>query len=72
MTKAVILVPARTDTGWMAPLRTAPRLFVRGCLTFSGLKDPASFASVLFCLGPRLHRFREVFADFGDVYVLDS
>jgi phage N-6-adenine-methyltransferase len=72
VTEAVILAPARTDTGWMARLRSVPRLFIRGRLNFSGLRNPASFPSVLLYLGPRLDEFREVFSEFGDVYILAS
>lgn len=67
---AILLVPARTDTAWMARLRAYPRCFVRGRLKFSNSPDAAPFPSCVVYLGPDESRFARVFSQFGDVYKL--
>lgn len=67
---AILLVPARTDTAWMARLRAYPRCFVRGRLKFSNSPDAAPFPSCVVYLGPDEYGFARVFSQFGDVFKL--
>jgi hypothetical protein len=68
--QAIALLPARTDTRWMARLRDYPRCFLRGRLKFSGHKNSAPFPSVVVALGCDLGKFVAAFGDIGDVYQL--
>jgi hypothetical protein len=68
VTQAIALLPARTDTRWMARLRSFPRCFLRGRLKFSGHENSAPFPSVVVALGCDLEDFVQAFGDIGDVY----
>lgn len=76
--QAVALLPARTDTRWMARLRGFPRCFLRGRLKFAARgavlgsthENSAPFPSVVVALGCDLGRFLAAFGDIGDVYQL--
>jgi hypothetical protein len=67
VTQAIALLPARTDTRWMARLRSFPRCFLRGRLKFSGCENSAPFPSVVMALGCDLEAFVVAFGDIGDV-----
>ena len=69
-TEAILLVPARTDTKWMAMLRTFPRCYIRGRLKFSNSPDAAPFPSVAIYLGDNTNSFSEHFSKHGDIYEL--
>jgi hypothetical protein len=68
VTEAVVLVAARTDTGWWRRLDPFPRCFVAGRLIFNGA-GPANFPSATVYLGPDVARFAGVFANFGSIFV---
>lgn len=78
VTQAIALLPARTDTRWMARLRGFPRCFLRGRLKFSaegampcsGHANGAPFPSVVVALGCDLGQFVAAFGDIGDIYQL--
>ena len=70
VTQAIALLPARTDTRWMARLRSFPRCFLRGRLKFSGCENSAPFPSTVMALGCLLEDFVAAFGDLGDVYQL--
>lgn len=66
----ILLVPARTDTAWFAPLFAHTILFIRGRLHFhkpEGGRAPATFPSALVYIGPRREAFAAAFADLGRV-----
>ena len=66
----ILLVPARTDTAWFAPLFAHTVLFIRGRLHFhkpEGGRAPATFPSALIYIGPRPDAFAEAFGDLGPV-----
>lgn len=67
---AILLIPARTDTAWMARLKQYPRCFVRGRLKFSNSPDAAPFPSCLVYLGENETGFARAFSSVGDVYKL--
>jgi hypothetical protein len=69
-TQALALLPARTDTRWMAQLREFPRCFIRGRLKFSGHQNSAPFPSVVVALGCDPGTLAQAFGDIGDVYQL--
>lgn len=69
VSKAVALLPARTDTRWFRRLRPYPRCFLHGRLTFSGHDNSAPFPSMTVFLGRRPEKFIDVFSAVGDVYV---
>lgn len=66
--QALILVPARTDTGWFQLLRDYPICFVRGRLKFGDAVNSAPFPSAIVYLGANKSRFYECFHDLGDIY----
>ena len=70
VTEAIILVPARTDTQWLAILKEYPRCFVKGKLHFSGAEYPAPFPSIVLYLGNRTKAFLHHFDSVGDIYQL--
>ena len=70
LTDAILLLPARTDTAWMAKLREFPRCYVRGRLKFSGSENSAPFPNVVVYIGKDIDRFINVFSAHGDVYGL--
>lgn len=72
VTQAVALLPARTDTRWMARLREFPRCYVRGRLKFKNHTSGAPFPSVVVYLGSGHRSFIKAFAPLGDVYWLIS
>jgi DNA N-6-adenine-methyltransferase (Dam) len=65
---AVVLIPARTDTGWFALLDAYPRCFVRGRLKFSGHENSAPFPSAVVYMGDDKAAFIEAFRDLGAVF----
>jgi phage N-6-adenine-methyltransferase len=65
---AVVLIPARTDTGWFALLDAYPRCFVRGRLKFSGHENSAPFPSAVVYLGDDKAAFIEAFRELGTVF----
>jgi hypothetical protein len=71
--EAIALTPARTDTRWWQALRDRPVCLVRGRLKFvrEGNTASAPFPSAIFYLGPatNLRKFRDCFAEIGDVWV---
>lgn len=67
---ALLLVPARTDTAWMARVRKYPRCYVRGRLRFSNSPDAAPFPSCVVYLGDDEKRFFQAFSKLGDIYKL--
>jgi hypothetical protein len=69
VTEAIVLIPARTDTGWFRRLRRYPICFVRGRLRFRGAKNSAPFPSAIVYLGEHKQEFREAFRDIGEVWV---
>jgi hypothetical protein len=70
--QAVVLLPARTDTRWMAKLRAFPRCYLRGRLKFKGHTAAAPFPSVVVFLGSGHRAFTNSFNDLGDIYWLIS
>jgi len=68
VTGALLLVPARTDTAWMARVRQYPRCYVRGRLKFSNSSDAAPFPSCVIYLGDDVAGFYDAFYPIGDVY----
>lgn len=70
VSEAIALVPARTDTRWMAELREYPRCYIRGRLAFSGAETAAPFPSCAVYLGDRPEVFAQVFGKVGDVFAL--
>lgn len=72
VTQAVILLPARTETIWMAMLREFPRCYIRGRLKFKGHISGAPFPSVVVFLGTGHRSFVKAFAPLGDIYWLIS
>lgn len=70
LTDAILLLPARTDTTWMAKLREFPRCYVRGRLKFSGSENSAPFPNVVVYIGRNIDGFISVFSSHGDVYGL--
>ena len=74
VTEAIALVPAATDTKWLAPvLKSQPVCFWTGRIKFlSGDYQPRNSARqshVLVYWGLRKERFREVFEPHGVVYL---
>lgn len=65
--QAGLLVPARTDTEWFAPLFGLPMCFTSGRLRFSDAANGAPFPTVIVYCGPHRDRFFERFAQFGHV-----
>lgn len=63
----ILLVPARTETAWFAPLYDHTICFIRGRLKFSGSKDNAPFPSALVYRGPRPDEFASTFAHRGAI-----
>ncbi len=70
VTEAIALLPSRTDTVWFRMLRSYPRCFIAGRLTFSGCESPAPFPSVVVYLGKQVPKFVRRFSDSGDCYAL--
>jgi len=75
--RALLLLPARTDTKWFRRLRGYPRCFVGGRLRFRGSKgehsNAATFPSMIVALGDVDARlFEETFGDVGDIYLLNE
>lgn len=70
LTDAILLLPARTDTAWMAKVREFPRCYVRGRLKFSGSENSAPFPNVVVYMGSSTNDFIDVFSKHGDVYGL--
>lgn len=70
--QAVALLPARTDTRWMALLREYPRCYIRGRLKFGDHTSSAPFPSAVVFLGLGHHSFVKAFGDIGDIYWLIS
>lgn len=68
--EAIALLPSRTDTAWFRLLRSYPRCFIAGRLTFSGCESPAPFPSVVVYLGKQVPKFVRRFSDSGDCYAL--
>lgn len=69
VTEAIALVPARTDTQWIADLDPFHCCYVRGRLTFIGNDDPAPFPSVVYYLGQNTTQFFRVFRNLGSIKV---
>lgn len=65
--ECVLLVPARTDTVWFAPLFAYPICFLRGRLRFSGAETSAPFPSALVYRGARRGAFMAAFEQRGPV-----
>lgn len=69
--EAALLVPARTDTEWFAPLWGLPMCFIAGRLHFSGAENGATFPTVIVYAGGEgergRNRFYARFAAFGTV-----
>lgn len=63
----LLLVPARTDTAWFAPLFAYPICFLRGRLHFSGAAHAAPFPSALVYRGAREARFATAFQARGTI-----
>jgi len=64
----VLLVPARTDTGWFQTLYDWPICFLRGRLQYGGyIKDNAPFASALVYRGERVDEFCSAFRQRGNI-----
>lgn len=63
----ILLVPARTDTAWFAPLFAYPICFLRGRLHFSGAATGAPFPSALVYRGSRTCAFATQFGRRGPV-----
>jgi hypothetical protein len=61
----LILVPARTETGWFQSLYDWPVCFLRGRLKFSGVRDNAPFPSALVYRGERREAFYSAFTTRG-------
>ena len=68
--EAITLLPARTDTAWFKILRAYPRCFIHGRLKFGNATNSAPFPSVVIYLGLQQEKFKRVFSELGDVYVL--
>lgn len=68
MDQGLLLLPARTDTKWMAILADFDRCYIRGRLKFSGAPHSAPFPSVVVAMGVPMPRFYEHFQPIGDVY----
>lgn len=68
--EAIALLPARTDTEWFYYLREYPRCFLKGRLNFSNHENTAPFPSVVFYLGGKIERFKQGFAELGDIFQL--
>lgn len=65
--EAIALLPARTDTAWLAPLWDYPLCFVRGRLRFVGASNSAPFPSVIVYFGEDPDRFVYHFGDLGRI-----
>jgi hypothetical protein len=65
--EGILLVPARTDTRWFAPLFDYPICFIAGRLRFSGASENAPFPSALVYRGPRPTAFARAFRHRGAV-----
>ena len=70
--QAVLLIPARTETRWFAPLYDFPICFISGRLHYrtrarSAKVNNAPFPSVLVYRGPFVARFVETFSAYGPV-----
>jgi phage N-6-adenine-methyltransferase len=75
VTKAVALIPARTDTAWFRLLREYPRCFLYGRIQFGGPDakgNSATFPSVVVALGCDASALRQAFKGLGDTYQLVS
>lgn len=68
VTRAIALVPSRTETEWFAALEEYPRCFIRGRLRFSGYENSAPFPSAVFYFGPDKASFFAAFSDFGGIF----
>jgi site-specific DNA-methyltransferase (adenine-specific) len=69
VTKAIALVPARTDTQWFQRLFDFPVCFVNGRLKFGDAKNSAPFPSALIALGIDADTFADSFKSIGRVYI---
>ena len=69
VTRAIALLPSRTDTRWFRALRDYPRCFIWGRLHFGSRETGAPFPSMAVYLWPSVVRFAEVFSEIGDIYV---
>lgn len=69
VSEAVALLPARTDTRWFRQLRTYPRCFLHGRLTFAGAESCAPFPSMTLYMGQSESAFVDEFSEHGDIYV---
>lgn len=71
--ECVALLPARTDTSWWhrfcAPPAADAVCFWAGRLTFVGAPSAAPFPSAIVYWGPRRHRFADVFAGVGALWM---
>lgn len=63
--QAMLLIPARTDTEWFAPLWHYHMCFITGRLHFNEADNGATFPSVIVYSGPYLTRFYHIFDDIG-------
>lgn len=62
----MLLVPARVDTLWFAPLWGYAMCFVSGRLTFSEAENSAPFPTVIVYAGAATALFYELFSDIGE------
>lgn len=72
--QAVALLPAKTETNYIQPLRTFPRLFFQGRVKFLNpeTREPegvGTFPSMLVFLGCSLPRVHEAFGHLGSIYI---
>lgn len=63
---AMLLVPARTDTGWFRPLFGLAICFVAGRLKFSNAENSAPFPTAIIYYGPRVNVFYDLFEEIGE------
>lgn len=63
----IALLPARTDTGWFAPLYQHTICFVRGRLKFGNSTNSAPFPSALVYVGPSPQNFVNNFRPLGHI-----
>lgn len=68
ISKAVLLLPARTDTAWFRELRDFPKCFISGRVHFGQASDPAPFPSVVVAAGVDPGDFVQAFGQYGDIY----
>lgn len=69
--KAMLLVPARTDTQWFTGLWRYRLAFIYGRLHFNEADNGAPFPSVLVYHGPNFDRFYAIFEDIAAVGKFD-